>query len=86
METETVARLARIASELAEVAVELANHKPTAAEKDRLLDVKEASAELRMHEKTLREWDDCPFLIQRGRRKFYSALGIQRWMAEQVTR
>jgi hypothetical protein len=50
---------------------------------DELLDAKAAAAVLKMHVKTLRDWTDCPFLVPRGRRKFYSRVGLQEWLADQ---
>lgn len=51
---------------------------------DELLNAGSAGPRLNMHPKTLRRWGDCPFLVIRGRRKFYSSNGIDRWIAEQT--
>jgi hypothetical protein len=51
---------------------------------DELLNADHAAPILKMHPKSLKRWTECPFLIVRGRRKFYSSKGMANWIAEQM--
>ncbi len=77
--------IARCASIQMAIAALPSDSGPVRDRPDRLLDAKAAAPLLKMHFKTLQRWDDCPFVIVRGRRKFYSALGLERWIAERTT-